>query len=68
MRPSLHEIALAVAERSNPGGQHVVTGIEIDGDPDDGPGDARVNIATRVPIEVQRVLMSVALTPDHPQH
>jgi hypothetical protein len=58
-RPTLHEIALNEAERLNPGGEHVVTGIDIDGNPDDGPGVAQVTVATRMPIDAQMVAISV---------
>lgn len=56
---TLHAIALREAEYFNPYGQHAVTSIEIDGDPQDGPGDARITVATRVPCDAQRVAINI---------
>lgn len=45
-RMTLHEYALALAERRNPGGEHRVTRVDING-PVTEPGDAVVDVVSR---------------------
>jgi hypothetical protein len=57
-RPTLHEIALIEAERANPGGEHRITSVEIDGEPGE-PGDAKITVFTRVVPDVQMVDIAI---------
>ena len=61
-RPTLHDIALVEAERFNPGGEHCVMGVEIDGEPGE-PGDAHVTVHTRVQPVAQMVDIKIRSVP-----